>query len=107
MWYCFQPADVTDPHPGGRVRLQQHSGAVPPRGERGRAQGRPPQLQLLHVRVRPGAGAARRAPRVRPERHADLSAGQRRPPDRRAGHGHRLGAPQRGRHPPFRSAGGQ
>jgi hypothetical protein len=104
---CLQPADLADKDPRGRVRLLVGAGATAVRGARHHEEGRPPEVQLLHVRVRPGTGAPGDAAELRAPHIADLPPGERRTPHRRERHRHRLGQTQRGRHLTLGSAGGK
>ena len=54
--FIFQSRHQSDSCEDGRVGLLQHHRAPRARGEEGDQEGGSPQVQLLHLRERPGAG---------------------------------------------------
>ena len=102
-----QPARVANPAASGRVRLQQRARALRVRGARRQQEDRPPQVQLLHVRVRLGAGATRGGRPLPAQHRAYLSSGDGSKSHRPERHRHRMGPPIRGRHSTLSTATGQ
>lgn len=72
--FDFQFADVANPDTSRRVRLLVGPGAAALRGAWRCQEGRASQVQLLHVRIRSGAGATREFLDLRGAHLAHLSA---------------------------------
>lgn len=107
FFLTFQSADIPDQDQSGRIWFLQRPRGIAVRRTRRRSQDRPPQVQLLHVRVRSRARPAGQVAGVRPAHFAHLPARLWRPPHRGERHRYGLGQTKRGRFVTYRSARGE
>lgn len=98
---------LADTHTRGRIRFLTCAGAAAIHRARCGQEGGASKVQLLHIRIRSGAGQAGAAARICSACQPHLPARNGKSADWHECHGHRLGSSQRGRHSALSAAGGE